>query len=192
MDQHRITLHMPQALLLERRDDILVFKHSHQSDQQTDIALEQERNREAILPIPGSISVPGTPWQAKAEVLPDAICQHVSQALLHEDWQTVWQLLPRANTIAYIDATILGTAQRNLLVRSRRPGDRIQPLGMSREKKVKDVLIDEHIPYEQRQSIPLFFSSTHCLWIGGVRLDDRARLRSHTGRIIRLTINTDN
>ena len=74
-------------------------------------------------------------------------------------------------------------------VRTRRPGDRIQPLGMAHEKKVQDVLVDKHIPRADRASIPLFFSRSHCIWLAGVCLDERVRLTKKTKRIVYLSIN---
>jgi tRNA(Ile)-lysidine synthase len=64
----------------------------------------------------------------------------------------------------------------------------MQPLGMSKEKKVKDILIDRHIPREIRTQLPLFFSEAHCIWLGGVQLDHRVRLTSQTSSILRLSI----
>ncbi len=194
--QHRaVVLHMPRQLVIEYVDDILVFKRAdkHADSYPASATEDVIKNEEIVLPVPACVPVPGTPWLASAEVLQAALCEQVGQALSQEDWASVWRLLPRASTVAYIDAAVLGISQQNqavhdILVRTRRPGDRIQLLGMAHEKKVKDVLIDEHIPYEQRQYMPLFFSSDHCLWIGGVRLDERARLRRHTRRIIRLAI----
>jgi tRNA(Ile)-lysidine synthase len=192
---HSASLHMPGQLVVEYGDDILVFKRTAKHAEGSSVAASKDmlQNDEIVLALSACVPVPGTPWLASAEVLPEALCAQVGQALVQEDWSAVWQLLPRTKTVAYIDAAVLGTTQQDktahdILVRSRRPGDRIQVLGMAHEKKVKDVLIDEHVPYGQRASIPLFFASGHCLWIGGVRLDERARLHRHTRQIIRLAI----
>jgi tRNA(Ile)-lysidine synthase len=112
----------------------------------------------------------------------------VQRALRREDWQAVWQYLPVSRYVVYIDSTGMG---ERLLVRNRRPGDRMQPLGMEHEKKVQDILVDAHIPQEERDSIPLFFSgsaSSYCAWLGGVCLDQRARLTKETGQIARLSL----
>ena len=153
----------------------------------------------ALLPIPGRVEVPGTPWMAIAEMLPQELLQEVQQALSREDWSLVWQLLPPTPYTVYVDADVLvplaGTRPSDplrspgpLQVRTRRPGDRIRPLGMAQEKKVQDVLVDKHIPRAARSHIPLFFSVSHCVWLAGVCLDDRVRLTSRTQRILRLSI----
>ena len=42
-----------------------------------------------------------------------------------------------------------------LILRNHRPGDRIEPLGMSGMKKVKSYFIDGKIPYRHRNQVPL-------------------------------------
>ncbi len=143
----------------------------------------------AGLPIPGRVEVPGTPWIAIAEMLPLGLLLEVQQALSREDWSLVWQLLPSTPDAVYVDAGVVGSeVGSNLQVRTRRPGDRIRPLGMAQEKKVQDVLVDKHIPRAARSHIPLFFSASHCVWLAGVCLDDRVRLTSRTQRLLRLSI----
>jgi len=121
-------------------------------------------------------------------MLPRELQQKVQQALSHEDWSLVWQLLPSTPQTVYIDADIVGSLVQ---VRTRSPGDRIRPLGMTQEKKVQDILVDKHIPRSDRSHIPLFFSASHCVWLAGVFLDDRVRLTSRTQHILRLSIEED-
>ena len=58
------------------------------------------------------------------------------------------------------------------VVRNRRPGDRFQPLGMSREKKLKDFLIDRKIPIESRDRIPLLLWSGKIVCVTGVEISE--------------------
>ncbi|GCE05172.1 tRNA(Ile)-lysidine synthase [Dictyobacter aurantiacus] len=183
-----ITLHLPQHLHAMRRGDILVFKYiSEQAGKDN----RESPLHEVTLSLPASIAVPGTPWTARAEWVADSVTKQVQAALRRQDWSTVWRLLPITPHTVYVDAdTLTGDiAAPDLRVRTRRDGDRIQPLGMKQEKKVKEVLIDRHIPREERAQLPLFFSGTRCIWLGGVHLDHRVRLTETTRRIIRLSIN---
>ncbi|MBA2285982.1 MAG: tRNA lysidine(34) synthetase TilS [Ktedonobacteraceae bacterium] len=138
-----------------------------------------------MLPVPGQVEVPGTHWRAGAELLPGDLELEVRRALMRQDWETVWRLLPATRLAVYVDGDAVGTPLR---VRTRRPGDRIRPLGMAGEKKVQDLLVDNHIPRAERGSIPLFFSPAHCLWVAGLCLDDRVRLTSTTQRVVRLSV----
>jgi tRNA(Ile)-lysidine synthase len=75
-----------------------------------------------------------------------------------------------------------------LTLRSPRAGDRFQPLGMEGEKKVKDLFIDCKIPAAQRKRIPLLFKEDRLLWVAGIRLDHRARLKPETQRVLRVEL----
>ncbi len=180
----RLVLDLPHRLLIAREADQVLFERL-----QIDVAKQplpvQEENSAALLPIPGRTPVPGTSWLAVAETLPGELLQEVRSALSREDWSAVWQLLPPTSDAAYVDADVVGTS---LEVRVRRPGDRMQPLGMAHEKKVQDVLVDKHVARADRSRIPLFLSAFHSVWLAGVCLDDRVRLTSKTRRILRLSI----
>jgi len=62
-------------------------------------------------------------------------------------------------------------------VRRRRPGDRLQPLGMAGTKKLQDLFIDAHVPREERAALPLFVNARGIIWVGGLRLADWAQPR---------------
>ena len=61
-------------------------------------------------------------------------------------------------------------------VRSRRPGDRLRPLGGPGERRVKDVLIDRKVPRQQRDGLPLLCVGGRVAWVPGVTVDDAFRL----------------
>jgi tRNA(Ile)-lysidine synthase len=62
-------------------------------------------------------------------------------------------------------------------VRSRRPGDRIQPLGCSYMRRLKDVLIDRKVPRRERSRLPLLCVNHRIVWVPGVTIDHQARIR---------------
>jgi len=70
-------------------------------------------------------------------------------------------------------------------VRTFRPGDRIQPLGMNGRKKVKDIFIDEKIPLARRALTPLVFCGGELIWIVGLRTSHLARLDALSSRVVR-------
>lgn len=74
-----------------------------------------------------------------------------------------------------------------LYVRSRKPGDRMQVLGLNGSKKVKDMLIDAKIPPAQRGYIPIVTDAEgRILWIPGLRRSAHALVRPTTGRILHI------
>jgi tRNA(Ile)-lysidine synthase len=138
-----------------------------------------------VLPIPGRIKVPGTQWIATAEPVPAELMAEVRDALRLEDWSEVWRLLPSTRHAVYVDADVAGSS---LEVRTRRAGDRMQPLGMQHEKKMQDIFVDKHVARSDRGSTPIFFTAFHCIWLAGICLDERARLTSKTRQVVRLSI----
>ncbi|MBT0654410.1 tRNA lysidine(34) synthetase TilS [Geomobilimonas luticola] len=74
------------------------------------------------------------------------------------------------------------------LVRNFRAGDRFVPLGMTGHKKVKNLLIDCKVPRDRRWRIPLVFSSSHLVWVAGVRAAAEARLTAPTADVLKVEI----
>ncbi len=64
----------------------------------------------------------------------------------------------------------------SVLLRNRRPGDRLTPLGCAYSKRLKDVLIDRRVPRHERSRLPLLFVDRHLAWVPGVTIDDSFRL----------------
>lgn len=73
-----------------------------------------------------------------------------------------------------------------LVIRTVRPGDRIQPLGMKGTKKIKSVFIDEKIPLRHRKCIPLLLDQEAVLWIAGLRLSERVKITEKTRHILKV------
>lgn len=73
-------------------------------------------------------------------------------------------------------------------VRSFKPGDRFVPLGMKRRKKVKDYFIDRKIPAFMRMRVPIFLSAGEIIWIGAMRIDERARIEGKPKKALKLTL----
>jgi tRNA(Ile)-lysidine synthase len=59
---------------------------------------------------------------------------------------------------------------RRLTVRSWKPGDRMKPLGMKGSKKLQDIFVDEKVPFEQRQRLPLLECAGEIVWLPGYRV----------------------
>lgn len=80
----------------------------------------------------------------------------------------------------YLDAGVLDNGP--LILRTRRPGDIMSlPVG---HKKLKDVWIDDKIPREARDRIPLLTSGREVLWVIGHRRSCRYPVAEDTGKIL--------
>ncbi len=63
-------------------------------------------------------------------------------------------------------------------VRSRRDGDRIQPLGCHYSRRLKEVLIDRRMPRTDRDRLPLLCVGERIAWVPGVTIDNDFRISS--------------
>ncbi|WP_138756017.1 tRNA lysidine(34) synthetase TilS [Paenibacillus sinopodophylli] len=72
-----------------------------------------------------------------------------------------------------------------LVFRNRRPGDRIQVLGLNGSKKVQDMFVDEKIAPLKRELYPLLFDAAgKLLWIPGIRRSSHALTNEHTEDVL--------
>ena len=78
-----------------------------------------------------------------------------------------------------------------LHVRTRRPGDRFTPLGMERPAKLKDFLINQHVPFYDRDRIPLLCDRSRILWVAGHRLAHEVRITEQTKRVLIMHVEDD-
>ena len=81
-----------------------------------------------------------------------------------------------------------GAVKFPIEVRSFKAGDRFMPLGMKSRKKVKDFFIDRKVPTFMRKRVPIFLSAGEIVWIGGMRIDERAKVKGKAKKALRLTL----
>ncbi|MFW5982045.1 MAG: tRNA lysidine(34) synthetase TilS [Halanaerobiaceae bacterium] len=76
-----------------------------------------------------------------------------------------------------------------LLIRNRKQGDRFFPFGMNGSKKLKDFFIDQKIPREERDKIPIVLDANkRIIWVAGYRADDRFKVSDDTRKILKIGI----
>lgn len=86
---------------------------------------------------------------------------------------------------AYLD---LDRISGPLVVRSPRPGDRIQPLGMRGSRKLSRLFIDLKVPRADRNKTPVLADDCSVLWVPGIRLSERARVAEGTRHVLKAEI----
>ena len=82
-----------------------------------------------------------------------------------------------------------GTVGRGLIVRPRRPGDRLHPLGAPGRKKVQDVFVDRKIPRDDRDREPIVTDEVgRIVWVAGQVLAAPFRVTPLTTTVVVLTL----
>ncbi len=125
------------------------------------------------LRLPGATPLPGSGWRLAAEM--------IRPEDLPAGWRRnadPWQ--------AFLDGQ---AAAGGLALRTRRPGDRFQPLGLGGHTvKLADFLTNRKVPRAARDRLPLLVTrrDSQILWVCGQRLDERAAIGPRTERVLRL------
>ena len=84
---------------------------------------------------------------------------------------------PAGPEVATVDAAGLAPV---LTVRGWQPGDRIQPLGMEGTKSLQDLFTDAGVPRSDRARVPVVVSGGEVVWVAGLAVAHRHRLRPET------------
>jgi len=75
-----------------------------------------------------------------------------------------------------------------LIVRSRCPGDRYQPLGAPGRKKLKEVFREKSIPSQKRDRCPVFLSGDKIVWALGLPVSEHFKVTETTTDIFSITL----
>ncbi|MGL5615855.1 MAG: tRNA lysidine(34) synthetase TilS [Sarcina sp.] len=74
-----------------------------------------------------------------------------------------------------------------ITIRTRKDGDTIVPFGMEGRKKLKDIFINNKIPKEERNFIPLLLLDDEVAWIIGVRNSNLYKFKKENKRLLKVT-----
>lgn len=124
---------------------------------------------ELRLNVPGTVEAPHGAWAVSAEgPMPPPVS------------------MDAGDRSVIVDASDLGS---HLIVRARRPGDRLQPLGAPGRKKVQDVLVDRKVPRDDRDRVPIVTNEAgRIVWVAGEVLADPFRVTPLTKSVVVLTL----
>jgi len=123
---------------------------------------------ELRLDIPGAVDAPHGRWSLSAT---GPMPRHEAQV---EEGQVM------------VDASTLSPC---LIVRARRPGDRLHPLGAPGRRKVQDVFVDRKIPRDARDREPIVTDELgRIVWVAGQVLAESFRVTPLTTTVVVLTL----
>src|SRR4030042_1133800 len=87
--------------------------------------------------------------------------------------------------MAVFDGEKTGTV---LIIRPRENGDFFYPMGFGRRKKLQDYFVDEKVPRDERDSVPVVASGNDIVWIAGFRCDERFKVTKETKKVVKLEV----
>jgi tRNA(Ile)-lysidine synthase len=127
------------------------------------------------LDIPGEVSLPNG-WRLKTEP-----ARRAELPLSYQSNPDTFQ--------AWLSSECL---QQPLIIRSRLPGDRFQPLGMAGHAvKLSDFMINARLPQLARSAWPLVCSNKEIAWIPGQRISHKFRIVETTHQVVHIQLVKD-
>ncbi len=149
---------LPKGLVVERWRDRLRFRLASPESGHPLPAGEWE------LPLEGEREIPELGWRFRLSLIPRPP-----------------DLRPPSRYVAYIDPRKIVPP---LYVRTRRPGDRIRPLGFPKPKKLKDVLSAAGIHPDERDRVPLLCDKKGIIWAVGARLSEDYKVEEDATEVL--------
>jgi len=135
---------------------------------------------------------PGSPWPPLEQMvlpLPGKLCTKGWRIHLRQIRAADAQGLPHHDSFqAYLSRAAVG---EELVVRTRKAGDRFQPLGMEGTKKLKEFMIDARIPRAWRDGVPLVVGKEGVAWVVGWRIAHWARIMPETQEAVEITFSRE-
>lgn len=71
-------------------------------------------------------------------------------------------------------------------IRKRKEGDYFKPINSNGTKKLKEYFIDNKIPREMRDNIPLIAKGSEIIWIIGYKISDKFKVTENTKSVLKL------
>lgn len=153
-------LDLPKQLSVKRRYDQVHFLLDRPSEDAGSFCYE--------LKIPGTV-----------DVAESGVAVHASLRKTAPDWSRLSQYE------AVFDADRM---PGELIVRSRRPGDRIVLFGSQATKKLKELLIDAKVPKAYRDRLPVVAAGDEIVWVPGLRRSATAVVNENTTGFLHLKV----
>ncbi|NLB55340.1 MAG: tRNA lysidine(34) synthetase TilS [Lentisphaerae bacterium] len=79
-------------------------------------------------------------------------------------------------------------AGNRIVVRSRRPADRMQPIGLNGSKKLKDILIEAKLTQAQKDAVPVFEICGEIVWMPGYRIGEGWQVEDKQSKSVRISV----
>jgi tRNA(Ile)-lysidine synthase len=126
-----------------------------------------------------TLTIPGETILKEAGVLIKASEAGMQEPEVTGNIQGIW------TSLGIFDADAVSLP---LTARPRKHGDFFYPLGFGKRKKLQDFFVDQKVPRDERNRIPLILSGDDIIWVVGYRADDRFKVTENTKRVVTLEV----
>lgn len=112
--------------------------------------------------------------------------------IVFEEYNISFQIINNKNKVEFSKNNLIklfdyDKIEKEIIIRHRRDGDKIIPLGMKGNKKLKDIFIDMKIPREKRDEVPILCFDEKIAWVVGYKTSQESRITQDTKNILKIT-----
>ncbi len=136
-----------------------------------------QKQFEKVLQIPGDTEIQNEGIIVKTEILQFKSIKNCREFINCNE---------KAHT-KFIDLDKLTSSGENILLRNRRDGDVFKPLKSNGTKKLKEYFIDNKVPRDIRDMIPLLALDKEVVWIVGNKISDNYKVTDNTRTVLKIS-----
>ncbi|QHQ60496.1 tRNA lysidine(34) synthetase TilS [Anaerocolumna sedimenticola] len=164
-------LNLPYCILAVRGYHTITMQHNKPSERVENFPDERQVNqfREQMVNIPGDTLIPET-----NQILRTKLINYKKN-----------MIIPRNGCTKWFDYDKI---KNTVLIRTRKEGDYIQIDSVGSRKKIKSLFIDEKIPREKRDLLPLLADGSHIMWVAGGRMSEAYKVSEETKVILEINL----
>lgn len=112
--------------------------------------------------------------------------------ICYEDYNVRFNIIRNKNNIDFSKNVLIkyfdyDKIEERLVIRKRRNGDKMLPLGMKGNKKVKDIFMDLKIAVDERDKIPVLCFDNEIAWLVAHKVSEKFKITKETKNIIKIT-----
>ena len=164
--QVRKEIHLPYDIIaIKGYNDIVIKKYKQDRKE-----INSKKLDPLEIQIPHSVQIPGT-----NQIITTSLKAYKNDMSIPKKGYTKWFDYDK------IDNTIL--------LRTRLEGDFLQINNKGSRKTIKALFIDEKVPKEIRDQIPLLADGSHIIWVVGGRISEAYKINENTNTILEISIN---
>lgn len=117
---------------------------------------------------------------------------NISNNVVFDNYIVNFEVISNKNKVEFSKNNLIklfdyDNIEKEIVIRYRKDGDRITPLGMKGSKKLKDVFINLKVPREKRDNIPILCFDDKVSWIVGYKTSQESRITPDTKNILKIT-----
>lgn len=172
-------IHLPYGISVKKGYKDIVFMLDKSGDRQVNQGKDTTIDKANKEFEPISLEVPSTVYLPQTdEVISIKLIPYKENVVIPKEDYTKWFDYDKI--------------KNKLLLRTRQEGDFIQIDSKGGTKKIKSLFINEKIPRDKRNQVPLIADGSHIIWVIGVRISEAYKINNNTKTILEISINGGN